>query len=341
MKVAIGYRVQSGAWGGGNRFVTALMAALEDAGHGVVTGLDDDDIDLILVIDPRARNPAVPFTPGAVMRYRAWRNREVVVVHRINECDERKNTRTMNARLRLANRCADHTVFVGSWLLDLPAWKAKDRGACSVILNGADTALFNPAGYKPWDGEEPLKLVTHHWGGNWMKGFDVYQRLDRMLASPEWRDRIEFTYVGNLPAGFRFDNARHVAPLDGVSLADELRCHHVYLTASINEPGGNHQNEGALCGLPLLYRDSGCLPEYCDGFGIMFTPDSFDSALDRMIAEYPDRTATMRAYPHTAAKTTAAYLELFERLVARRDAIFTQRRLWRDPFAFAMNQLPF
>lgn len=336
MKVAIGYRVQSGAWGGGNRFVTALMAALEDAGHGVVTCLDDDDIELILVIDPRARNPAVPFTPGAVARYRAWRNPDALVVHRINECDERKNTRTMNARLRLANRCADHTVFVGSWLLDLPAWKATDRKTLSVILNGADTALFNPAGYKSWDGEEPLKLVTHHWGGNWMKGFDVYQRLDSMLASPEWRGRVEFTYVGNLPAGFEFTNAHHLAALDGVALAAELRRHHVYLTASINEPGGNHQNEGALCGLPLLYRNSGCLPEYCDGFGVMFDGHGFEAALLRMMAEYGRWAEAMAGYPHTATRTTAAYLDLFESLLARRHEIVRPSR----PLSFLLNQAP-
>ena len=55
-----------------------------------------------------------------------------------------------------------------------------------------------------------------------------------------------------------------------MALAAELKRHHAYVTGSMNEPGGNHQNEGALCGLPLLYRRSGCMPEYCAGFGIDF-----------------------------------------------------------------------
>ena len=38
----------------------------------------------------------------------------------------------------------------------------------------------------------------------------------------------------------------------------------------MNEPGGNHQNEAINCGLPVLYKDSGCMKEYCDGFGICF-----------------------------------------------------------------------
>ena len=245
----------------------------------------------------------------------------------------------MNLRLRLANACADHTVFVGSWLRDLPTWRAKERAPTSVILNGADTRVFNAAGHRRWDGAGPLRLVTHHWGGNWMKGFDVYQRLDRMLAEPAWRGRIAFTYIGNLPPGFGFENATHVMPLTGDALADELRRHHVYLTASINEPGGHHQNEGALCGLPLIYRDSGCLPEYCDGFGVMFEPDGFEAALERMIAECDRWAAAMPSYPHTAERTTAAYIELFGELVSRRDEIVAARRLGARPVAFLLNQV--
>ena len=41
---------------------------------------------------------------------------KTVVVHRINECDERKNTDYVNKSLIKANKVADHTVFVSSWL---------------------------------------------------------------------------------------------------------------------------------------------------------------------------------------------------------------------------------
>lgn len=338
MKIAIGYHVQAQAWGGGNRFVAALAAALEDRGDSVVTGLGDEDIDIILMIDPRARNPTTAFTPGAILRHILRRNPRAIVVHRINECDERKNTKTMNARLRLANQCADHTVFVASWLMDLPVWRNKDRDACSVILNGSDPAIFNRAGHHEWNAKEPMRLVTHHWGGNWLKGFDIYQQLDRMLAAPEWQDRIEFTYIGNLPPGFAFKHARHVSPLDTTALADALRGHHVYVTASINEPGSHHQNEGALCGLPLLYRNSGCLPEYCDGYGIMFESDGFAAALEGMIAAYPRWSGVMPQYEHVANRTNAAYIALFDTLLADRDGLVARRRV--TPLSFLLNQIP-
>ncbi len=340
MKVAIGYRLQSGPWGGGNRFVGALSEALVQAGHSVIFDLSDADIDIILLMDPRSRLPLFSFGAGAILRYVAFRNPSAIVIHRVNECDERKNTRHMNKLLTRANYCADHTVFVGSWLCDLPAWRAAPPAESTVILNGADSRAFSPQGFVPWTGTEPLKLVTHHWGGNWMKGFDIYARLDAMLADNSWKERIRFTYVGNLPKGFRFRHARHVAPLSGQDLADELCSHHAYITASINEPGGNHQNEGALCGLPLLYRKSGCLPEYCTGFGVPFSPETFEDALSQLMSTYEDLAGRMPAYPHTAERMTANWLALLNSLHARREEMTTGRKALRSPWLFARNQIP-
>ncbi|MBL4747412.1 MAG: hypothetical protein JKY17_01035 [Magnetovibrio sp.] len=342
MKVAIAYEVIKGPWGGGNRFVSTLRDALISAGNTVVHTLDDADIDTIVMIDPRCRIPNIPFGAGDILRYLAFRNPHAIVVHRINECDERKNTRTMNFRLKLANYAADHTVFVGSWLKNLCVWREQDGHGSSVILNGADPTVFNASGAQEWTGIEPLKLVTHHWGGNWMKGFDIYQKLDEMLCQEEWKSRIEFTYIGNVPNGFTFKNARLLAPMDAEQLGAELRSHHAYVTGSICEPGGNHQNEGALCGLPILYRNSGCMPEYCDGFGVMFDGLSdFEDALSRMINEYETWHECIASYPCTAQRTAQAYLDLIESLHNESEKLLQRRKIWRDPFVFLLNQIPF
>jgi len=341
MKVAINHRIQSGPWGGGNRFVANLKAALEARGDVVTPTLAGKDTDLILMIDPRWRNPAVSFGPGAILRHLAWRDPGTIVVHRINECDERKGTRGMNNRLKRANYAADHTVFVAEWMRrDIAVWHDKTSENSSVILNGADPVTFHARGHVPWSGDGPLRLVTHHWGGNWMKGFDTYQRIDELLAMPEWRDKISFTYIGNLPSGFHFRNADYIPPLDGDALADALRSHHVYVTGSINEPGSNHQNEGALCGLPVLYLESGALPEYCAGFGIGFKQPGFDDALARMVRDYASLTDRMAAYPHIAARTTNRYIALFEQLLADRDRLVKAREVFRNPTTFLTNQLP-
>lgn len=340
MKVAISHRLVEGPWGGGNRFARALIDQLVAEGHQPVFSLADRDIDVILIVDPRARNPQTAFTPGHVLRYLLFRNPRALVVHRINECDERKGTKGMNARLRLANYCADHTVFIASWLRDLSVWRRDLGRSNSVILNGADARIFHSRGYKAWDGREPLRLVTHHWGGNRMKGFDVYEQIDALLGQPSWRDRIAFTYVGNLPPGFRFRHATHLPPLTDEPLAEELRRHHVYVTASLNEPAGMHHIEGAMCGLPLLYRASGALPEYCDGYGIRFDGPDIAEALETMIATYPQWLARMPSYGRTAQAMAAAYVALFVDLVARREALLQRRRLFAEPWTLLAAQLP-
>jgi hypothetical protein len=338
MKVAIGHIVQHGPFGGGNRFVVSLARALEAAGHEVCFDLKSNDIDLILMTDPRSRSPNVSFAGGAILRYLARRNPNAIVVHRINECDERKDTNWMNWRLRTANYAADATVFIASWLRDLDVWR--DESQPEVILNGADTRIFHTGGRQPWDGKEPLRFVTHHWGGNRMKGFDVYEHLDALMAQPEWRGKLDFSYIGNLPDGVAFRNATHYAPMDGAALGAELRKHHAYVTASVNEPAGMHHIEGALSGLPLLYRRSGALPEYCADFGVAFEPDTFEAALREFYDRFFEYAARLPAYDNTADKMCAQYIALFEGLVARKAEICAQRRLLRNPFAFFINQLP-
>lgn len=59
MKVAIGYHVQDGPWGGGNRFAKALAKALEARGDKVVFDLADPDIDIIVLTDPRRDRKSV------------------------------------------------------------------------------------------------------------------------------------------------------------------------------------------------------------------------------------------------------------------------------------------
>ena len=340
MKLAISQKIHEGPWGGGNNFVKAVKTRMEERGHTVVQSLDDDDIDLILLIDPRSRNPLMTFVAGDILRY-LLRHPNAVVVHRINECDERKNTKTMNFRLKLANYSADHTVFIASWLKKLDLWQAEPTSRCSVILNGADTAVFNSTQHVPWDGQAPLKIVTHHWGANWAKGFDVYERLDDMLATNKWRERIDFTYIGNLPSGFSFKNAHHLPPSSGEALAAALSENHLYVTASLNEPAGMHHIEGALCGLPLLYRNSGGLPEYCSGYGVSFEgPQDFEIALETVIASYDDYKAQLDHYPHTAAHMADTYCNLFEDLVQQRQEIAKTRRIWRNPWALLLNQFP-
>jgi hypothetical protein len=254
MKVAINTFPRNGPWGGGNRFVESIVSGLSERGDCAVFDLLSDDIDIIMIVDPRIRNPQVSFSVGDVIKY-IDNHPKVVVVHRINECDERKNTLTMNARLRLTNSVADHTIFVASWLKDLNVWVHKSSS--SVILNGASEIEFPRNSASLWDGLKPLRLVTHHWGANELKGWDVYSQIDKMLSLPKWKNKIKLCYIGNKPSKLFTENIDILEPLTGISLSTQLASHHAYITASQNEPAGMHHIEGAVIGLPLVYRNSG------------------------------------------------------------------------------------
>ena len=47
---------------------------------------------------------------------------------------------------------------------------------------------------------------------------------------------LSFTYIGNLPKNFKFNASQQIKPLHGLELAEELKKHNIYLTASKNEP---------------------------------------------------------------------------------------------------------
>jgi hypothetical protein len=173
-----------------------------------------------------------------------------------------------------------------------------------------------------------------------MKGFDIYEELDSLLGQEDFSSKFSFTYIGNVPKYFKFKNSLHIPPLHGVELAMKIKEHHAYLTASINEPGGNHQNEGAACGLPLLYRNSGCLPEYCSGYGVEFDRNSFQIKLAEFQGTYGSYVNIMSNFPNTAEIMVNSYLKHFEYLLEKRDLIIQRRVLSRNRFTVTRLNFP-
>ena len=174
-----------------------------------------------------------------------------------------------------------------------------------------------------------------------MKGLDLYQCLDDFLRDPLISDRFEFTYIGNLPNEARFVNARVLPPLHGAELANELRKHHVYITGSINEPGGNHQNEGGLSGLPIIFLDSGSMSEYCDGYGIKIAiPQELPLALEKVSNNYNELREQMFSFPNTAEKMAYEYMAHLQVLDEQRENLVRERNLLQNPWDFIRLQFP-
>jgi hypothetical protein len=344
VKIAFNLEPRSGPFGGGNSFTANLVKSLKEYGHEVHFNLNAERLDFIFILDPRWRHPLAKFTTAAIARY-VSRNKKTLIIHRINECDERKNSDFMNRKLQAANYIADSTIFVSSWLkslnlVDQNQLRFKLRTDV-VIKNGSDSRIFYPNKDNDWDGKEKLKLVTHHWSANAMKGLYLYQQLDNLMRDSLISERFEFTYIGNLPSEARFNNTRVLPPLHGADLANELRRHHVYITGSINEPGGNHQNEGGLSGLPIIFLDSGSMSEYCDGYGIkMASPQELPIALEKVSNNYQELRKQMFSFPNTAEKMASEYMAHLQVLDAQRDNIVWERNLLRDPWKFFRLQFP-
>lgn len=315
MKISIGTNIKNGPWGGGNLFAINLRDYLLKQNHEVIMNLSHDDIDVILLTEPRKTSESSAFTHLDVIKYKKFVNPQVVVIHRINECDERKNTDFVNQYLVNANKVADYTIFVSTWLRNLFLEQGISEEDSKVILAGANNEIFNSEGYKPWNKKEKLKIVTHHWGANWNKGFREYIELDKLLEDESFKDRFEFTYIGNIPKEIKLRNTNVIAPLSGESLSREIKNNHIYLTASLNEPSGNHHIEAAQCGLPLLYINSGGIPEYCHNFGVQFESSNFIDKLYELRDNYDFYSNKLKNYPHNSIKMSEEYFSTFNQLV--------------------------
>ena len=316
MKISFGTNIVDGPWGGGNLFLVNLKNFLEKNGHKVVFGLNDKDIDIILFTDPRTGFSSTSLiNVKDILRYKKKFNTKVKVVQRINECDERKNTKKINQLYKTASEVSDHVVFVSDWLRKIYLDIGVDEKITSVILSGSDKSVFNTDGKTSKPLDRKFKIVTHHWSSNWMKGFELYLELDKRLNSSVLKNKIEFTYIGNVDKKYKFKNTNLILPLSGFELASELKEHDIYITGSINEPSGNHHIEAALCGLPILYINSGGIPEYCKDYGLEINLDNFEEKILYMIQYYKKYSNFMKNYPFEANKMSSEYLELFKKLL--------------------------
>jgi len=326
MKISIGINLTDGPWGGGNQFGNTISKYLVKTGSQVRFDLADDDIDVILLTDPRSTVSASAFNDIHIKDYLTFKNSSAIVVHRINECDQRKGTTGVNRAIINANSCADFTVFISEYLRDVFLEEGLSTEKLMVIRNGADESIFYPlTETRYWN--DRARIVTHHWGGHWLKGFDIYEKLDECLSIEDWNSKFEFTYIGGLPRNFSFKNSRYIKPLSGTQLGDELRRHDIYLTASRNEPAGMHHVEAASCGLPLLFIDSGALPEYCEGFGVCFQEHNFEDKLLEISSSREHWVKQLRSYPYRSQLMCESYSQLFQALIDDRKNILRSRKL--------------
>ena len=96
--------------------------------------------------------------------------------------------------------------------------------------------------------------------------------------------------------------------------------------------------KGMMCGLPILYRNSGCFPEYCNGYGISFdNVDDFENKLLKMMREYDHFRIKNKKLDRGQDKTINNYISLFQKLLKDRLTICKRRKLFKNPLVFILN----
>ena len=316
MKFAFNVKINQNSWGGGNSFLKIIYKFLRREGHNVYFDLSSKDLDAIFIIDPRSNNSTLAFPIIDVINYCLFKNNKTLIIHRINECNSKRyNSRIdIDNLLKKTNKFADHTIFVSKWLKNQKIWAKKNNVNSSVIMNGSDKKIYNTKGKKYWRKKDKFKIVTHQWSNNWNKGFGYYKKLDKLLDLPYWKSKIQFSFIGNLPDGLELKNTKIIKPLNEKLLASELKKHDGYITGSKFEPGSNHQNEAALCGLPLFYIDHSSMPEYCRDYGKSFNKNNFEKNLKLFFINYPIYKKKLKTFQFNESFVERKYKKLINKI---------------------------
>ena len=251
MKILINRKPVVGPWGGGNHFVKAFHEIGTGKGHDIVTNFCHD-LDAIFMVDPRYDELGISI--NEITHYKA-NHPSTLLVHRINECDSRKGTNDMDFLLKQCSKYSDISVFVSNWMKDYhvsKGWNCKEN---TVIYNGVDDIIFKP-NQKIDNGK--INVVAHHWSDNYLKGFDVYEFIDKLTLM---YDHIGFTYIGRERGTFQ--NTHIIPPLFGQKLGMELGRYDVYISGSRHDPGPNHILESLSCAIPTyVHKDGGGAVEF-------------------------------------------------------------------------------
>jgi glycosyltransferase involved in cell wall biosynthesis len=185
-------------------------------------------------------------------------------------------------------RFADATIAISQATIDMYRQIGIELVSPRVIHNACDSAIFHPHGRTPFSRDRKTGLICTSWSDNPRKGGPTYRWLEQHL---DW-SRFDFTFVGNVEKPF--ERIRHVPPVPSEELADLLRGHDVFVTATEYDAYSNALVEALSCGLPAVYLDSGGSREAVKEAGFAFTDrEQIPDLLDRLVDEYEERQAAI------------------------------------------------
>ncbi len=275
LKVCLWHSFFKPPYGGGNQFMMALRKGLLKKGVEVVENTLDETIDAYVL-------NSIHFDVDRFLEFSL--NHRINVLHRIDGpislirgYDLEKDQLCYNLNAQFASA----TVLQSAWVYKKIVTLGYDPVSPTIIHNAVDSEIFHPNGRIKFDRNRKIRLISTSWSDNQRKGGPIYKWIERNL---DW-DRFEYTFVGN--ASESFDRIRHISAVPSEELADLLRQHDIFITASQNDPCSNSVIEALACGLPTLYLDDGGHPELVSYGGLPFdNEEQILTRLDRLVEDY-------------------------------------------------------
>ncbi len=239
-------------YGGGNQFMIALEKALQRKGMKTQrnTGAGADAHVFQSIWFDRKQFEA-ECEPDSVVIHRVD---GPIQLYRGNDFKSDAECYEINAAL------ADVTVMQSSWSMDQTYNLGFKPKKPVLMWNSCDPDIFGRKEKIQEVKNRKVRLISTSWSDNPRKGKDTYKWLDENL---DW-DRYEYIFVGRINEAFQ--NIQVIEPVGSEELADLIREHDIYVTASQKDPCSNALVEALNCGLPALYYDDGGHPELA-GFG--------------------------------------------------------------------------
>jgi glycosyltransferase involved in cell wall biosynthesis len=275
LTVSLWHKFFKPPYGGGNQFMLALRKGLQKSGVDVRENELNDGIDAYVL-------NSVQFDVEAFRSLRT--SRPLNIVHRIDGpiylirgFDREKD----EFCFELNDTLASVTVIQSSWTFQRIVEMGYRPKSPVIIHNGVDPSIFHSRGRSPFRRGRKVRLISTSWSNNPRKGGPTYKWIEENL---DW-DMFEYTFVGNVSQPF--DRVNHIPALPSEALADLLRQHDIYITASSNDPCSNALIEALACGLPALYLNDGGHPELVGYGGLPFSDtDHILPQLDRLVQDY-------------------------------------------------------
>lgn len=258
--------------GGMYTFLGNLTTWLD--GHGVPYTRDPaNDYDVLFV-----NSWAVPYN---AVRDAKRMQPSIRVAHRLDGAavDYGSNPASDRVQARV-NLLADVSIFQSHYSRHSTREKFKVIAQDGpIIYNPVDIELFRPEGPRLELPAGPPKVACAAWSTNRGKGTWMIDRL--AVAHPN----VCFVLCGRFDAVEPRANVVRLGHVSRDHMAQALRSCDVFLNLSENDPCPNVVLEALASGLPVLYRDSGGVPELVGTCGWPITVETFADGLGRVLGE--------------------------------------------------------